>query len=71
MKRRHRFPAKHLGMTVGQWRQQKRQEWKTVRNAIQTFTFGSAYTPVHPDLYELEKLATRISEDLEGDWIAW
>ncbi len=68
---RRPYPAKHLGVPVKQWRQSKRQEWKLLMNALSTFTYGCAYTPVHHDLYELQKLATRIADDLEGEWVAW
>ena len=69
--KKHNFPTKHLGGTANDWRQKKRQEWKLVVNAVQTFEYGCAYTPTHADLYELQKLARRISEDLEDEWIAW
>jgi hypothetical protein len=68
--KRHRYP-KHLGVPAKVWRQKKRQEWKLLMNALDSFTSGCAYTPVHSDLYELQKLATRIEDDLKGEWIAW
>jgi hypothetical protein len=68
---RRPYPEKHLGVPVGQWRQKKRQEWKLLMNALSTFTYGCAYTPTHQDLYELQKLAVRIEEDLQGNWVAW
>jgi hypothetical protein len=71
MTKRHRFPSTHLRCTEREWRQKKRQEWKLLVNALNTFQWGAAYTPVHADLHDLEKLARRILEDLEGDWIAW
>lgn len=67
----HRFPTKHLCTTPKAWRQGKRQQWKLLMNALDTFKYGCAYTPVFPDLYELEKLAIRIQGDLKGEWIAW
>lgn len=73
MKRTGRpFPAKHLRQPHAKaWRQKKRQEWKLLMNALDTFIYGCAYTPVHADLYELQKLAIRIHEDMQGEWIAW
>lgn len=62
---------KHLGCTPEAWRQEKRQQWKLVMNALDDFTRGCAYTPTHHDLFELQKLAKRIKEDLAGEWVAW
>ena len=65
-----KFPQ-HLHSTPDEWRQKKRQEWKLVMNALQDFEWGAGYVPVTADLYQLSRLARRIAEDLEGDWIAW
>jgi hypothetical protein len=69
-KSRYKFP-KHLRTTPREWRQVKRQQWKQVLNALDTFYTGSAYTPVGHDLHDLKQLATRIGADLRGDWISW
>lgn len=71
MRTPHRFPAKHLKTTPKAWRQMKRQEWKQVMNALETFYLGCAYTPVSADLHEVQRLVRRMSDDLEGEWIAW
>jgi hypothetical protein len=40
-------------------------------NALDLFTYGSAYTPVGHDLYEMQKAADRIKEAMAEDWVCW
>lgn len=61
----------HLGMSIEDWRLKKRQQWHVVMNALNLFTYGSAYTPTGNDLYELQKSADRIKEAMEEDWVCW
>jgi hypothetical protein len=65
-----KFPA-HLRTTPKVWRQLKRQQWKLVLNALDDFHNGSAFTPVGHDLYDLQRLAERIRQDLRGPWVNW
>lgn len=61
----------HLGMPIAEWRLKKRQQWRTVMNAINLFAYGSAYTPTGNDFYELQKSADRIKESMSDDWVCW
>lgn len=69
-RQKHRFP-KHLETTPKVWRQTKRQEWRAVVNAVNTFHLGTAYTPVGCDFLDLLRLVERMTEDMQGEWIAW
>lgn len=61
----------HLQMSVEDWRTRKRQQWRVILNAVDLFTYGSAYTPVGADLYEMTKAMNRISVEMEDDWVCW
>jgi hypothetical protein len=65
------YPADHLGGTATEWRQQKRQEWKAVLDALSRFERGSAYAPCGFDVHWVRREADGIWENLQGDWIAW
>jgi hypothetical protein len=68
---RRQFPA-HLGATPEEWRALKRTEWREVTQAIERYNLGSAYTPVHSALWNIQRLAQQITEAIEApDWIAW
>ena len=71
MAQRERRTELHLGMTLGDWRTKKRQEWATLCRALEVFNYGSAYTPAGDDLDHLERAARRITEALKQDWICW
>ena len=66
-----RRTERHLGMPWDQWRQKKRQEWKDILNAIDRFNVGCAYTPAHRELYEVQRIMRRITEDMAHDWVSW
>jgi hypothetical protein len=69
--RKREFPA-HLQTTVAEWRRVKRSEWREVRQALDRYLYGSAYTPAGAALYHLGKLAAQITEAIDtDDWIAW
>lgn len=69
---KRRFPA-HLSMdTPEEWRSLKRTQWREVRQAIERYNYGSAYTPAHSALYDLQRLSNQITDAIEADsWIAW
>jgi 3-polyprenyl-4-hydroxybenzoate decarboxylase len=62
---------RHLQMPFEEWRTKKRQQWRALMNALDLFTYGSAYTPVGHDLYEMQKAADRIKEAMAEDWVCW
>ncbi len=62
---------RHLGMTIEDWRVKKRQEWRAVMDAIRRFDFGSAYTPVGHDLFDVHRAVNRINDTLDVDWVCW
>lgn len=68
---KRRSTETHLGMPWAEWQTKKRQEWHAVMKALDIFRFGAAYTPVCGDLYEVQKVATRIEESLDRDWVSW
>lgn len=61
----------HLQMPIEEWRLKKRQQWRALMNALDLFTYGSAYTPVGHDLYEMQKAADRIKDAMAEDWVCW
>jgi len=65
------FPSGHLKCTAAEWRQQKRQEWKAVVDAVSVFEHGAAYTPTGTDVHWIRRAVDRVWENLQGDWIAW
>jgi hypothetical protein len=68
---RRQFPA-HLSATPDEWRALKRTEWREVTQAIERYNLGSAYTPSHSALWNIQRLAQQITEALEDpEWIAW
>jgi hypothetical protein len=70
-RKRSVFPA-HLQTTPQEWRALKRQEWRDTMHALGIYEYGCAYTPASRQLWQLRKLVTQISEELErDDWVAW
>lgn len=69
---KRRFPV-HLSVeSPEEWRALKRTEWREVRQALERYSQGSAYTPAGPALYKLQRLADQLTEALEAEgWIAW
>ena len=61
----------HLGMSIAEWRLKKRQEWAALMRALDRFEYGSAYTPVGGDAYDLRVTANRITGALAQDWVCW
>ena len=61
----------HLGMSWEAWREQKREEWTAVLEALARFQIGSALTPVYETFLEVEDSATVIAEKLEREWVSW
>lgn len=68
---RREFPT-HLNSTPEEWRALKRTQWLAVRQALDRYNHGCAYTPAYSALYDLKRFMDQVTEAIEQpDWIAW
>jgi hypothetical protein len=66
------FPADLARSTPEEWRELKRQEWREVMLALETYEFGSGFTPAQAALDRLLLLARQIDQAVTAaDWVAW